>query len=138
MSKNEIARFKIRYKIFSKTDSEKIGVWLSNAVDFDRPDGYYYDAENKLLVIFEHFDIDCSERIIKNGKSNGSILRKNIHDEYQQVPICSIGIGQKEKRRNRFSYAVRLCFYLVFWVLYGKNRGFQPILLHTLIVTRGR
>lgn len=85
MSKNEIARFKIRYKIFSKTDGEKIGVWLSNAVDFDRPDGYYYDADNKLLVIFEHFDIDCSERITKNGKSNGSILRKNSHDVYQQV-----------------------------------------------------
>ena len=85
MSKNEIARFKNRYLIFSKIDSEQIGVWLRNAVNFDRPDGYYYDAENKLLVIFEHFDIDCSERIIKNGKSNGSILRKNIHDEYQQV-----------------------------------------------------
>ena len=57
MSKNEIARFKNRYKILSKTDSEQIGVWLSNAVDFDRPDGYYYDAENKLLVIFEHFEL---------------------------------------------------------------------------------
>lgn len=85
MRKNEVTLFKNKYVIFAKVDSEQIGVWLKNAVDFDRPDGYYYDADNKLLVIFEHFDIDCSERIIKNGKSNGSILRKNSHDEYQQV-----------------------------------------------------
>lgn len=98
----------------------------------------YYSFGNPFKVKFrEHFCYKCGTKlfIIKHSKV---VNRKSEDAKYYDFPICSIGIGQKEKRRNRFSYAVRLCFYLVFWVLYGKNRGFQPILLHTLIVTRGR
>ena len=87
MKKQEISRFKNYYLDYLKNNNSNSNIceWLQNAVDFEEPDGYYFDSNSKLLVIFEHFDIDCSERIIKNGKEHGSILRKNSNDKYKEV-----------------------------------------------------
>ena len=91
MSKQEIANFKKYYLPY--LNNSTIFKWLEKAVDFERPDGYYYDGTNKLLVIFEHFEIDCSERPTKKGKPLGSTLHKNrviVHKEIQkEINSCN-------------------------------------------------
>ncbi len=85
MKKQEISNFKKYYLPY--LNNTTIFEWLEKAVDFERPDGYYYDEINKLLVIFEHFEIDCSERPTKKGKTLGSSLHRNrivIHKEIQE------------------------------------------------------
>ena len=85
--KKEVTLFKNHYIDYLKINNSNsdICVWLENAVDFEGPDGYYFDSSKNLLVIFEHFDIDCSERIIKKGKDHGSTLRKNSNEKYKEV-----------------------------------------------------
>lgn len=87
MSKGEITHFKNNYhsqiEYLSKKDN--YCKFLLKAMDFERPDGYYYDKNNDSLVIFEHFEIDCSERVDKNGKPLGSILRKNSSDKNKEI-----------------------------------------------------
>ena len=85
--KKEVTLFKKRYIDYLKINNSNsdISVWLENAVDFERPDGYYFDSNKNLLVLFEHFDIDCSERIIKKGNDYGSTLRKNTNDKYKEA-----------------------------------------------------
>ena len=58
MSKHEILSFKNRYINYLKNNNGDYNIcdWLQNAVDFERPDGYYFDYNTKLLVIFEHFE----------------------------------------------------------------------------------
>ena len=86
MSKNEVTRFKNSYINFlKKHEKSDLCKWLENATDFEKPDGYYFDRNNKFLVIFEHFDIDCSEQMKKKTKSLGSTLRKNYNDTNQEV-----------------------------------------------------
>lgn len=87
MSKAEITHFKNNYRPQIENLSKKDNYCKSllNAVDFERPDGYYYDKDNDNLIIFEHFEIDCSERINKNGNPLGSILRKNFRDKKKEV-----------------------------------------------------
>ena len=98
MSKHEILSFKNRYINYLKNNNGDYNIcdWLQNAVDFERPDGYYFDENNRLLVIFEHFEIDCSERLIKNGKSLGSKRSKNFVDKHNEV--------QKEIRESNSDY----------------------------------
>ena len=64
MSKQEILSFKNRYITYLKNNNGNCNIceWLENAIDFESPDGYYFDENSRLLVIFEHFEIDCSER----------------------------------------------------------------------------
>lgn len=87
MSKHEILSFKNRYINYLKNNNGDYNIcdWLQNAVDFERPDGYYFDYNTKLLVIFEHFEIDCSERLVKKGKSLGSTLHKNSIDTHKEI-----------------------------------------------------
>ncbi len=87
MEKQEVKLFKNRYIYFLKNNNNNSVVceWLENAIDFEGPDGYYFDSKSRLLVIFEQFEIDCSERPRKNGKSLGSTLRKNCIDKYKEV-----------------------------------------------------
>lgn len=86
MEKHEVTFFKNHYiDYLKKRNDSDVCMWLENAIDFEEPDGYYFDSKNDLLVIFEHFDIDCSERIIKKDKDHGSILRKNCNDKYKEV-----------------------------------------------------
>ena len=89
MKKQEVTYFKNHYIDYLKINNRNsdICVWLENAVDFEGPDGYYFDSSKNLLVIFEHFDIDCSERIIKKGKDHGSTLRKNSNEKYKEFYI---------------------------------------------------
>lgn len=87
MKKQEVTYFKNHYIDYLKINNRNsdICVWLENAVDFEGPDGYYFDSSKNLLVIFEHFDIDCSERLKKGEKSIGSTLQKNYTDKYKEV-----------------------------------------------------
>ena len=86
MGKQEVKFFKNRYIDYLKNNSNFVVCeWLENAVDFERPDGYYFDSKSKLLVLFEHFEIDCSERFTKKGKQLGSTLRKNYIDKHKEV-----------------------------------------------------
>ena len=89
MGKQEVKFFKNRYIYYLKNNNSSsnfaVCQWLENAVDFERPDGYYFDGKTKLLVIFEHFEIDCSERPEKKGKPLGSILHKNYIDKHKEV-----------------------------------------------------
>lgn len=87
IDKKELTSFKNRYLSFFKKNNQNSDIceWLENAVDFEKPDGYYYDKNNKVLIIFEHFDIDCSEKIKKKDKVFGSVMRKNSIDKIQEV-----------------------------------------------------
>ena len=95
MGKCELTNFKRRYLWFLKRNNENCGLckWLEDSIDFEKPDGFYYDDSRKLLVIFEHFEIDCSERIRKRDKIHGSILRKNYSDVIKEIrkeiELCS-------------------------------------------------
>ena len=84
---NEVSSFKKRYLTYFKNNYSKDNIcnWLEQAVDFERPDGYYYDSKTRLLIIFEHFVFNCSENIIKKGKSQGSLLHKELNDKYHEV-----------------------------------------------------
>ena len=98
MKKEEVTLFKNRYADDLKNNSNSaVCKWINNAVDFERPDGYYFDSKSKLLVIFEHFEIDCSERPKKNGKPLGSTLHKNYIDKHKEV--------QKEIQKSDDYYA---------------------------------
>lgn len=87
MKKQEVTYFKKHYIDYLKINNRNsdICVWLENAVDFEGPDGYYFDSSKNFLVIFEHFDIDCSERRKKGEKSIGSTLQRNYTDKYKEV-----------------------------------------------------
>lgn len=86
MGKQEVKLFKNRYIDYLKNNSNfTVCEWLENAVDYERPDGYFFDGKSKLLVIFEHFEIDCSERCEKKGKPLGFILHKNYVDKHKDV-----------------------------------------------------
>lgn len=87
MKKQEVTYFKKRYIDCLKNNNGNsiICEWLENVVDFERPDGYYFDNNSKLLVIFEHFEIDCSERLKKGEKLLGSTLHKNYIDKHKEV-----------------------------------------------------
>lgn len=45
---------------------------LFNCKLFEHPDGYFWDKENSILYIFEHFEFDCSP-----NTKDGSKLRKS-------------------------------------------------------------
>ena len=88
MSKQEILSFKNRYITYLKNNNGNCNIceWLENAIDFESPDGYYFDENSRLLVIFEHFEIDCSERPVnEKGKSLGSTRSKNFVDKHKEV-----------------------------------------------------
>ena len=66
MEKHEVTFFKNHYiDYLKKRNDSDVCMWLENAIDFEEPDGYYFDSKNDLLVIFEHFDIDCAREEIK-------------------------------------------------------------------------
>lgn len=54
---------------------------MKECIDFDRPDGYMFNAEKSTLYIFEHFEFDCSE----NKEHQGSKLRYNINKVNREV-----------------------------------------------------
>ena len=87
MRKKELTIFRNKYINYLKKTTESLDLikWIENAIDFEGPDGYYFDFNNNLLVIFEHFEIDCSERPKKKGNSIGSILHKNYIDTYKEI-----------------------------------------------------
>lgn len=82
----------------------------------DCPDGFNYNEKTDTLIIFEHFEFDCSPN---NGKRKGSMLRKNIahindriaqeigqmrDGEYQSVKIIAQSNGSKNE--NTITYNV--------------------------------
>ena len=120
-SKNEVKQFVEKYniksfydnKLFEKCTStintyksvNSLVEALINSLDFDRPDGYWYNEATSILYIFEHFSFDCSVNI----KHGGSTLRlnrnkvsneinkeiENTQSKYSSVKVIEQGIGIK-------------------------------------------
>lgn len=83
--KNEIEQFcskaiansstfnSINYSLVGNiNDCKNVIDGLFNSTYFDHPDSFYYDKQNKILYIFEHFEFDCS-----SSNKKGSTLRRN-------------------------------------------------------------
>ena len=94
----EVSNFRTKYLNFLKNNNfnRDLCKWLESATDFEGPDGYYYDKRKNTLILFEHFEIDCSELIIKNNKAMGSRLQRNSNVAYQET--------QKEIQTSKDNY----------------------------------
>lgn len=55
---------------------------LLYCIDFEQPDGYYFDNKTSTLYIFEHFVFDCSRT-----NRRGSTLRRNICKVNKEVGL---------------------------------------------------
>lgn len=119
MGKEEVRSFKNCYinSLKNNNSNSTVCEWLENAIDFERPDGYYFDSNSKLLVIFEHFEIDCSERLQKKGKSLGSTLRKNYIDKHKEV--------QKEIQASVDSYESTKVIEQGYYEQNGNNKTYH-------------
>ena len=94
-------------------------------------------CERLLKDIYSEFVDDQSRYIIgwQNNKFIESYIylpiSANSYDEVLTIPICSIGIVKKKKRRNRFGYAVLRYNYLVL-KSFNYLSSFSVILFRTL------
>ena len=94
--KNEVKAFKNNYLTRNLNSDNTVGYYCvsynqPNSVDsvlnallhcknFEKPDGYFFDAKTLTLYIFEHFSFDCSET-----NKNGSKLRRNISNINNEI-----------------------------------------------------
>ena len=80
MKKQEVTYFKNHYIDYLKINNRNsdICVWLENAVDFEGPDGYYFDSSMQpftMKVITPTF-ISSAIRLAKNHISPKKVLKK--------------------------------------------------------------
>lgn len=82
---------------------------LIRRIDFDRPDGYFFDKETSTLYIFEHFSFDCSPNGRKGSKLRKNIdkvndeIEKEVHNsiaEYNSIKVIEQGFGIKNANKT--------------------------------------
>lgn len=68
---------------------------LFNCKLFEHPDGYFWDKENSILYIFEHFEFDCSPNTkdgskLRKSEAALSLKEKNEIEKNKPTAITSI------------------------------------------------
>ena len=72
------------YRHCNNKNFQQILKYLCVCKDFDKPDGFYYNKKTSTLYIFEHFEIDSSNRDDKGSsqlRKSSNQVNKQINDE---------------------------------------------------------
>lgn len=92
----------LRYCSFT-SDVDSINMIISALLGvslFDAPDGYYYDSDNYILYMFEHFEFDCSPRKKRSSSLRESISKANriicnkSKDENETINVIEQGYSE--------------------------------------------
>lgn len=80
------------YSVGNNCSNYNIMDKLFKCIPFEHPDGYYFDAKESVLYIFEHFEFDCSPSSNYGSKlrRNESIVLKKENNEIKNKKVTEI------------------------------------------------